>query len=227
MKKETLAEIQKMEKFMREEVPKPEYDKVRDECINRHELCAFWAAMGECEANPGYMKLHCAPCCQTCLLIDFDERCKVDPDVKDSMEPGELHGMFERIVKDPEYTRDGRLKVLSQPNDPEADNVFGPWIITIDDFITEEECNRLIELGGDVGYARSEDVGIMKFDGTFDSTRSAGRTSWNAWCSDQCYDDPLAKSVMDKIEKLTGIPEINSENLQLLRYEEGQFYKTQ
>jgi prolyl 4-hydroxylase len=31
---------------------------------------------------------------------------------------------------------------------------------------------------------------------------------------------------MDRIANITGIPEINSENLQMLRYETGQFYKT-
>jgi prolyl 4-hydroxylase len=31
---------------------------------------------------------------------------------------------------------------------------------------------------------------------------------------------------MDRIERIMGIPETNSENLQLLQYEEGQFYNT-
>ncbi len=31
---------------------------------------------------------------------------------------------------------------------------------------------------------------------------------------------------MGRIENITGIPETNSENLQLLRYEESQFYQT-
>ena len=41
-------------------------DSVLAECTNKEELCAFWAAIGECEANKAYMKTKCAPSCQTC-----------------------------------------------------------------------------------------------------------------------------------------------------------------
>jgi prolyl 4-hydroxylase len=47
-----------------------------------------------------------------------------------------------------------------------------------------------------------------------------------AGCVDQCYDDPLAQQVMQRISNITGIDETNSENLQLLRYEKGQYYQT-
>ena len=82
-------------------------------------------------------------------------------------------------------------------------------------------------MGGVEGYKRSEDVGKKLFDGTYDSVQSSSRTSHNAWCQHECYEDPHAQNVMKRIELLTGIPEKNSENLQLLKYEEGQFYRTQ
>jgi prolyl 4-hydroxylase len=43
---------------------------------------------------------------------------------------------------------------------------------------------------------------------------------------EECYDDALTKNVLTKIENLTGIPDANSEYLQLLKYEVGQFYNT-
>jgi len=46
-------------------------------------------------------------------------------------------------------------------------------------------------------------------------------------CQEECYEDATVKTVIRKIEKLTGIPDANSEHLQLLKYEEGQFYMTQ
>lgn len=52
----------------------------------------------------------------------------------------------------------------------------------------------------------------------------AGRTSTNAWCQNECYNDPIAKRVMERVENITGIAETNSEWLQLLRYEKGQHY---
>ncbi len=48
----------------------------------------------------------------------------------------------------------------------------------------------------------------------------------NAWCGDLCYADPLAKAVMERLENITQIPDKNTEYLQLLRYEVGQFYQT-
>jgi prolyl 4-hydroxylase len=45
-------------------------------------------------------------------------------------------------------------------------------------------------------------------------------------CTDACYRDPTAQQVMQRIANITGIDEMNSENLQLLRYELGQYYQT-
>merc|ERR1712232_93805 len=68
----------------------------------------------------------------------------------------------------------------------------GPWVLTFDNFLSPEECDRLIQLGykTEQGYKRSQDVGAVKFDGSFDSVESATRTSENAWCSDKCREDP-------------------------------------
>ena len=84
-----------------------------------------------------------------------------------------------------------------------------------------------MQLGGTLGYERSTDVGGQNFDGTVKAVQSSSRTSNNAWCKDKCYDDPLTQSVLGKIEGLTGIPDENSEHLQLLRYGGGQFYRQQ
>jgi hypothetical protein len=42
------------------------YEKVRPMCKNRHQSCAFWSVLGECENNPGYMLVNCAPVCSSC-----------------------------------------------------------------------------------------------------------------------------------------------------------------
>ena len=99
-------------------------------------------------------------------------------------------------------------------------------VITIDDFITDDECERLIELGAHEGYERSADFGAKKFDGTFEAKKSETRTSENTWCFGDCFRDPLAQSALKRIELLTGVPDSHSEYLQLLKYETGQFYRT-
>jgi hypothetical protein len=40
--------------------------EVRSICKNKHANCAFWSVLGECENNPGYMNVNCAPVCQSC-----------------------------------------------------------------------------------------------------------------------------------------------------------------
>ena len=38
--------------------------------------------------------------------------------------------------------------------------------------------------------------------------------------------DPIAQEVVNRIEHVTQIPQLNSESLQLLRYEVGEYYRT-
>lgn len=99
-------------------------------------------------------------------------------------------------------------------------------MIQFDNFLSDDEAQRLIELGYEQKYERSADVGTRKADGTYTLNVNNGRTSTNAWCLGACMKDPIALDVLARIENVTGIPETNSENLQLLRYEVGEFYQT-
>ena len=211
--------------------------KTLDLCINRHELCAFWAAIGECDENAAYMVTNCAPSCLSCDKIDFETRCPPrSPDLIPGLYPGELNTMFERIIEEGNSDRTNyTVTVHSQPakyiskSPSENDAIEGPWVVTFDNFLSKDECNRLIELGyeTDKGYERSMDVGSKKFDGSFDGYESHSRTSHNAWCSakEKCRFDPMATLIMERIATVTGIPAVNSEDFQVLRYDEGQFYK--
>lgn len=73
-------------------------------------------------------------------------------------------------------------------------------------------------------YERSTDVGERKPDGSHDKKVSDGRTSTNAWCVDVCEEDEVAMRLGARLSDLVGLPETNAESLQLLRYEESQFY---
>ena len=125
--------------------------------------------------------------------------------------------MFQNITSEP-YLSKYSVQVLSSP---ETD---GPWVITLENFLSEEEADRFIALGAIEGYEPSADVGRVLPDGSFDKDFNGGRTSTNSWCGDVCHDDPIYQDVMTRMSNLTGIPEENSEHLQLLRYEQSQFY---
>mmetsp|Transcript_9833 Transcript_9833/g.17905 ORF Transcript_9833/g.17905 Transcript_9833/m.17905 type:complete len:115 (-) Transcript_9833:1640-1984(-) len=82
----------------------------------------------------------------------------------------------------------------------------------------------MIELGALEGYKRSKDVGSRQIDGTYAELKSATRTSENSWCMEKCTQDPVSRSIMERIVDVTGIPEENYESLQMLRYEENQVF---
>jgi len=152
-------------------------------------------------------------------MLSVETRCPIDPDAVSAWsEPGDLNETFASILSNPVF-QVYQPTILSQP--PE-----GPWLIQFDNFISEEEAQRLIELGHDQEYERSTDVGRQQPDGTYSKDVNNGRTSTNAWCVEEGYTDPVARRVMARIENVTGVPETNSENLQLLRYKVGEFYQT-
>lgn len=251
-KKETLDNVKAMLDYMEKS---EDYlslpSTIRQNCKNNNEFCSFWASIGECQNNIAFMKIQCAPACQTCHLIDMANRCPKLPDAIPALKPGALNDMFERIVETAPGNRtltdeDRRqltmsemteysVTVHSRPSDhPVTELDIGvdrnllPWIITFDNFLTDEECDSMIQHGFDTGYKRSEDVGGQKFDGTVDSKKSKGRTSENAWCSTRngCREQIVPKRIIDRISTIMEIPPENSEDLQILKYEVGQFYKT-
>lgn len=122
------------------------------------------------------------------------------------------------VVIHSQPTDDGSIPTV----DKSVDKSLPPWVITFEDFITPEECDELVQLGYKYKYKRSEDVGARKFDGSFDSVKSSGRTSENAWCSDRegCRNETVAMAVQNRMANVLGIPAVNSEDLQLLKYEE-------
>lgn len=185
-------------------------------CLNKHEKCVAWAVAGECEKNKKYMITNCAPACMTCDKLTIESRCPIDPDAKAAWESGDLNTMFERLTSK-EVTAKFNVTILSEPP--------APWVVIVDDVVSDVECKRLIELGDTAEYKRSEDVGAKNPDGTYGSIVSTGRTSSNAWCNSDCYKDPIAVQASQKLGDLVMINETNSEYLQLLKYEPGQFYE--
>ena len=214
-----------------------------DSCKDQSSYCGQWAAVGECDSNPHYMRHMCRVTCHLCqsrACHDADApRCKAEAEagvcyaepermyrecrwacrwcamstnalcVRDKQQqpavvPGTLERMFARAVSD-EHAR-FRPRVLSRQ----------PWVVAFDSFLSEEECDRIIAVGGKRGFSRS-----MAGDGV-----QAVRTSSTSWCSDRaCQDDPTMRSIRERIANLTMVPAHNAEHLQVLRYEPGQFYK--
>lgn len=219
-------------------------------CRNNEDMCSYWAAEGDCTSSLEYMAKNCPAACRNCL-VDLNKLCPVDEDTNVFM-PGDLNAMFERWLEEAgddtsSYSKEnlptggklpvGELNVIVSPyhdashlpkdeGEDETTMPQLPWVVTIKDFLNDEECDRLIELGEGNGYRRSRGYSKTRnLDGSPNFTESDGRTSFSTFCSEGCDDDPLVEGVVQRMIRLTGIPEQNYESLQLVRYEEGQFYK--
>jgi len=200
------------------------YRKVRAECKNRHAECTTWAFEGHCETKAENMTLQCAPACFSCAQLDYDVRCPFDPNEPGVWAPGDLNKMFERVISEPAYHQ-YNVTIHSSPARYTRSPGPGPWVITLDDFLSPAECDRLIELGHEIGYERSQGQGKKLFDGSYESFENPTRTSTTAWCTDDCHEDLVPVAIQQRIANLTRIPDDNSEYMQLLRYQETQFYK--
>mmetsp|Transcript_23125 Transcript_23125/g.26593 ORF Transcript_23125/g.26593 Transcript_23125/m.26593 type:complete len:503 (-) Transcript_23125:32-1540(-) len=220
--------LTEMQRYMIEEVfTKDDFLEVREICINRDARCAQWSISGDCEKNRQYMSVHCAPVCSTCHLLDFDTRCPADPDSVDVFEKDGIHSMFENIIDNytmyhPTIHTSPFMSVNNAFEENETEPA--PWVITLDKFLTDEECAKLIEFGSTEGYERSADIGELQFDGTYGDDINDGRTSENAWCHEDCFNDPIISGIEKRMSQVVGIPNHNFEHMQILRYKIGQYY---
>lgn len=209
--------------------------------------CATWASIGECESNPSFMRSSCPVTCRLCQSEDCrDERedcaalarggpesnfssttgcysnpellqtcawtclscnlksvkpCKRDPGVKPSAWPGSTNAMFEAIAAHPSATVHSRE----------------PWVITLDNFLSGEEADAVLAAGSGAGtgWARSQ-----AGDGV-----QAALTSSTSWCRKKCLEDATVQRVQRRVEALTSVPIEYAEYMQVLEYQQGQFYK--
>ena len=159
------------------------------------------------------MLTNCGPVCKSCNMFRFSERCPNygKPYQKAWAEPGDVDRMFRRIVSDPYFAETyGPLQIISSPD------TGGPWVVSLDNFLSGSECEQVIELGTIQGYQRSYGRTEKNADGTFYEVPSRERTSANTWCYEQCMQNRTVQIIKERMENMTGIPQHNSEHLQLL-----------
>lgn len=181
------------------------------------------------------MQTNCSPACESCDLLDISHRCPIEPGNECIWQPGDLNKLMEIIVDDAdgsgEYKR-YNPHALSRPkmkrNGTAAPGVEkdGPWVVLLENFVSSEEADRLVDIGKQQGYDRSADVGKEKPDGSHDSIVSDSRTSHNTWCQEKsCFEDPVVVPVVERVANVTKTTVNNSEYLQMLQYEPGQYYR--
>jgi len=176
------------------------------------EQCARYGR-AECANTPGWMVVHCSKTCEACDLRKPQERCKrsfLNVTEEPAYRAGDMNDMFESLVGSPGITVHSR----------------DPWVVTFDDFMSEDEVNGLVNAPG-LEFVRSTDTGAQDEEtGSFKKIISKHRTSQNAWCTGPCETHPASVTVSDRIAERVRIPKTHWEFFQVLRYEKGQYYRT-
>ena len=191
--------------FLNEVMKKSKYARIKDSCTNNYNFCSYYAKSNECEDDPDFMNFECSLACHACDQLDIDIRCPLDHERLNKTniwKEGDLEKMYRRFIEDP-YFKQYEPKIISQPNNHTSNNC-SLWVITFDNFITEEECDRMIELAAEEGYERSETVSLTLdgVDGDYEGVQNAARTSSNSWCDDACHADSLVQGVIDRIGEM-------------------------
>jgi hypothetical protein len=211
----TIAERQLIEtdEYMKKVIYDDEsYAPVRDLCRNQNEMCTAWAYFGECDRNSDFMLTKCAPACQSCYkLLQMDASEILPVDVDPAWESGDLDRMFNRIKKHPYYSHYNPTAVSQSP-----------WILTLDDFLSKEECDALIHL------MEQQEASHDNVDGNDDNKDASVPIVSIASCEDDaCAHDPVTLQVLSKIANLTNIADNHFDDLQLIRHNsEGKFRQT-
>jgi len=229
---------------------KPKPKKV-GACEDSNDNCATWAAIGECDSNPGYMLENCPVTCRMCQSEtcfdrrpDCAERCRGGAESNYSStlqcyyKPELLEectwtcgACKEHRFSRPECKRDADAKPAAVPGT--VDKIFssiaardGATVLSREPWvITIDDFLSHAEADAIIAAGSSQGTAwgrSMAGDGV-----QASRTSSTAWCQGNCLRDPTVQLVEKRVsDMLLGIPMENAEPMQVLRYETSQFYKT-
>jgi len=201
-----------------------------DGCVDKQDSCVGRAQRGECTTAPGWMSMMCSKSCAACYLRDPAVRCarsNLNMMQEAALLPGGLDDMFSKLQTTwPQFN----VTLHSAPLDfhdkvrVAPDAIGGPWVATLDNFITDAEVDSIIK-SVNHSFSRSTDQGATDAYGEQQKVVSTSRTSENAWCTGACESSKAVQDVMQRIEAVTHVPIPNFESFQVLRYLPGQFYR--
>ena len=210
-----VATLRSMDQYARYTLTDPSTDsKTRERCRNESRMCAEWASrMSYCHPTTNgqeeqiimnsndennisdgvvFMMNRCPLACQMCEELESFHSCtgRRHPNSQPSFQSGELNSFFERKRAGDEWTEYEPIFV-SYPNAEKKENKDDPYVVLLQNFLSEEEANHLQSLGSEIGWERASSVSLEPHD--------------TATChhSDQCNKDTIYQQIMLRISSLT------------------------
>jgi len=98
---------------------------------------------------------------------------------------------------------------------------FRKQVIVIDNFISEDECDKIIAFGERSSELRRSEIDTIQKDGTVYSGYSSTRSSSSLNISNY----PGLESIVEKVAGIMQLPVVNMEPAQFVKYEKGQQFK--
>lgn len=185
-------------------------------CHNQHRECASWAAAGQCLTNPGFMQVQCAPVCQSCDKVNFESRCAFTEN-DNVWRVGDVRRVMEKLESSDNVLHYSQSSLLgTRTKQP-------PYVVVLENFITEKESKQLLEQEREWEYEYIEQqVEDDVFERVINQHRNYSSTLCGQVCEQQQQQDALLTTLLERIEQVTGIPKVNAEYMELRRYEQGQ-----
>jgi hypothetical protein len=181
-----------------------------------------------------------------------NNRCAKTPDADPVLsKSGDINQLFERIValgtnhthrNETIFTKNHSVTVHSRPDGTRigsqnrrsgvvSSSSSSPWMVTLENFITEDECDAMIEDGRKEGFSPSVDAKEQNHrrtatpNTTTTTMKTVGRrNSETAWCTSKnnCTYREVPDRLHRRLSEILGIPSENSEGFQILKYDVGQ-----
>eukprot|EP00041_Stephanoeca_diplocostata_P029739 m.885900 g.885900 ORF g.885900 m.885900 type:complete len:459 (+) comp23622_c0_seq28:178-1554(+) len=187
-------------------------------CVDKSDKCEWWKSIGECEKNPSYLFQNCPKTCGACLAsLPREVRCARDPSFPPLVQsPGGLTNLFESIINNQTIKDMYNTTVLSRD----------PYLLTFDNFATRSDWDAISGML-EGKFEGSTVVDKPDENGNIGRQHLNTRTSRNAWCMQPpCLTSNAHLGIRNRLARLLGAPATHRhmEALQVLKYEEGQYY---
>ena len=115
-----------------------------------------------------------------------------------------------------------RLRQIAERNPQYQPQLLADHVVQFDHFLTPDECQQIVAVGQQYQFAESL---IVSDQGSGNARQPALRTSSTLWCGlDDCERTPVLQTLVQRLQDLLQISAQHFEPLQLLQYEEQQFY---
>jgi prolyl 4-hydroxylase len=156
--------------------------------------------------STAFMTQYCTAACESCRTQHhFNLTCPLEEPA--TYQVGDVGRILENITM---TTVDENETVEAISKDP--------WLLVIDDFLSDAECDALVLCGTNAGLTQAQDAATRGRQSSYHRSRRASI----AQCESE---EGVISDLYRRIEELVQVSHANTEPIQIVKYNPGQFHK--